>query len=118
MLRVLSIHFNRAEHMPATQSCKRVYWTESLLTRYLGAGFRLRRVRTGQVARQSGVNIQTLRYYERRGLLEAPAYTRPATWRGLDVPPILLSGDHAAIARWRAEQARRRTEVNRPDLLG
>ena len=54
----------------------------------------------------------------RAGLLEAPAYTRPASWRGLDVPPILLSGDHAAIARWRAEQARRRTEVNRPDLLG
>jgi tRNA (guanine37-N1)-methyltransferase len=51
------------------------------------------------------------------GLLEAPAYTRPASWRGLEVPSVLLSGDHAAIARWRAEQARRRTEVNRPDLL-
>src|SRR5437879_13353534 len=75
MLRVLSIHFNRAEHMPATQSCKRVYWTEPLLTRYLGAGFRLRRVSTGQVARQSGVNIQTLRYYERRGRLAAPPAT-------------------------------------------
>ena len=80
MLRVLSIHFNRAEHMLATQSCKRVYWTEPLLTRYLGAGFRLRRVRTGQVARQSGVNIQTLRYYERRGLLEAPP-RRPSGYR-------------------------------------
>jgi tRNA (guanine37-N1)-methyltransferase len=52
------------------------------------------------------------------GLLEAPAYTRPASWRGFEVPPVLLSGDHAAIARWRAEQARRRTEINRPDLLG
>ena len=52
------------------------------------------------------------------GLLEAPAYTRPASWRGFEVPPVLLSGDHAAIARWRAEQARRRTESNRPDLLG
>lgn len=51
------------------------------------------------------------------GLLEAPAYTRPASWRGLDVPDVLLSGDHAAIARWRAEQARRRTEHRRPDLL-
>ena len=51
------------------------------------------------------------------GLLEAPAYTRPASWRGLDVPPILLSGDHAAIERWRREQARHRTETNRPDLL-
>jgi tRNA (guanine37-N1)-methyltransferase len=54
----------------------------------------------------------------RDGLLEAPAYTRPANWRGFEVPPVLLSGDHAAIARWRAEQARRRTEINRPDLLG
>ena len=51
------------------------------------------------------------------GLLEAPAYTRPASWRGLDVPPVLLSGDHAAVARWREEQARRRTETHRPDLL-
>lgn len=51
------------------------------------------------------------------GLLEAPAYTRPATWRGLEVPAVLLSGDHAAIERWRHEQARRRTEANRPDLL-
>jgi tRNA (guanine37-N1)-methyltransferase len=51
-------------------------------------------------------------------LLEAPAYTRPASWRGLDVPDVLLSGDHARIAAWRAEQARRRTEEHRPDLLG
>ena len=54
---------------------------------------------------------------EGRRLLEAPAYTRPADWRGLTVPDVLLSGDHAAIARWRREQARRRTEQNRPDLL-
>jgi tRNA (guanine37-N1)-methyltransferase len=51
------------------------------------------------------------------GLLEYPVYTRPATWRGLDVPPALLSGDHAAIAGWRLEQARRRTAQRRPDLL-
>ena len=51
------------------------------------------------------------------GVLEAPAFTRPASWRGFDVPAVLLSGDHAAIARWRAEEARRRTETNRPDLL-
>ena len=51
------------------------------------------------------------------GLLEAPAYTRPASWRGIEVPPVLLSGDHAAIERWRREQARLRTETNRPDLL-
>jgi tRNA (guanine37-N1)-methyltransferase len=51
------------------------------------------------------------------GLLEAPAYTRPAVWRDLEVPPVLLSGDHAAIARWRREQAQRRTAERRPDLL-
>jgi tRNA (guanine37-N1)-methyltransferase len=51
------------------------------------------------------------------GLLEAPAYTKPASWRGLDVPEVLLSGNHAAIARWRAEEAQRRTEQRRPDLL-
>jgi tRNA (guanine37-N1)-methyltransferase len=51
-------------------------------------------------------------------LLEAPAYTRPASWRGLDVPEVLLSGDHAAVARWREEAARRRTAQYRPDLLG
>jgi len=52
-----------------------------------------------------------------RRWLEAPAYTRPASWRGLDVPPVLLSGDHAAIAAWRREAARERTERMRPDLL-
>ena len=54
---------------------------------------------------------------EGRTLLEAPAFTRPATWRGLDVPSVLLSGDHGAVARWRAEESRRRTEAHRPDLL-
>jgi tRNA (guanine37-N1)-methyltransferase len=51
------------------------------------------------------------------GLLEAPAYTRPASWRGLDVPPVLLSGNHGEIARWRAERSRERTVRMRPDLL-
>ena len=51
------------------------------------------------------------------GLLEAPAYTKPASWRGLDVPPVLLSGHHGEIARWRAEQSRERTAARRPDLL-
>jgi tRNA (guanine37-N1)-methyltransferase len=51
------------------------------------------------------------------GLLEAPAYTRPASWRGLSVPPVLLSGNHGEIARWRAERSRMRTEQRRPDLL-
>jgi tRNA (guanine37-N1)-methyltransferase len=51
------------------------------------------------------------------GLLEGPAYTRPASWRGHDVPAVLLSGDHAAIDRWRREQSLRRTAARRPDLL-
>ncbi len=51
------------------------------------------------------------------GLLEGPSYTRPATWRGLDVPPVLLSGDHAKIAQWRHEQSLERTAERRPDLL-
>jgi tRNA (guanine37-N1)-methyltransferase len=50
------------------------------------------------------------------GLLEYPVFTKPATWRGLDVPPVLLSGDHAAVARWRNDQARHRTAERRPDL--
>jgi tRNA (guanine37-N1)-methyltransferase len=52
------------------------------------------------------------------GLLEGPQYTRPATYRGLEVPEVLRSGDHAAIARWRAERARETTRRRRPDLLG
>ena len=51
------------------------------------------------------------------GLLEAPAYTKPATWRGLEVPPVLLSGHHGEIARWRSERSRERTAARRPDLL-
>jgi tRNA (guanine37-N1)-methyltransferase len=51
------------------------------------------------------------------GLLEHPHYTRPASFRGRDVPPVLLSGDHAAIERWRSEQRVARTAARRPDLL-
>ena len=51
------------------------------------------------------------------GLLEGPSYTRPASWRGHEVPPVLLSGDHAAIARWRRAESLRRTAARRPDLL-
>lgn len=51
------------------------------------------------------------------GLLEGPSYTRPVSWRGLEVPDVLLSGDHARIAAWRAEQSLRRTAERRPDLL-
>ncbi|MCW2759098.1 MAG: trmD [Nocardioidaceae bacterium] len=51
------------------------------------------------------------------GLLEYPVYTKPASWRGHDVPEVLLSGDHAKIAAWRHWQAIRRTAARRPDLL-
>jgi len=51
------------------------------------------------------------------GLLECPVYTRPPVWRGREVPPVLLSGDHGAIARWRRDESLRRTAARRPDLL-
>jgi tRNA (guanine37-N1)-methyltransferase len=51
------------------------------------------------------------------GLLEYPSYTKPQEWRGLEVPPVLLSGNHAAIADWRRAQQVERTKRVRPDLL-
>ena len=51
------------------------------------------------------------------GLLEGPVYTRPRSWRGLEVPDVLLSGHHRAIARWQRDEALRRTAANRPDLI-
>ncbi len=50
------------------------------------------------------------------GLLEAPAYTKPNCFRGMEVPPVFLSGNHKAIAEWKLEQALERTKRNRPDL--
>ena len=52
------------------------------------------------------------------GLLEYPSYTKPPVWRGREVPPVLLSGNHGAIAQWRREQQLERTRRVRPDLLG
>lgn len=51
------------------------------------------------------------------GLLEYPQWTRPAEFRGMKVPDVLVSGNHAEIARWRAEQAKQRTQERRPDLI-
>lgn len=51
------------------------------------------------------------------GLLEYPQYTRPPTFRGSDVPPILTSGDHGAVRRWRLRESLRRTLARRPDLI-
>ncbi|WP_285732247.1 tRNA (guanosine(37)-N1)-methyltransferase TrmD [Nocardiopsis sp. ATB16-24] len=50
-------------------------------------------------------------------LVEGPVYTKPATWRGQEVPPVLLSGNHGAVDRWRRDQALRKTARNRPDLV-
>jgi tRNA (guanine37-N1)-methyltransferase len=52
------------------------------------------------------------------GQLDSPYYTRPPDYRGMSVPEVLLSGDHAAIARWRADKSREATRNKRPDLLG
>ena len=52
-----------------------------------------------------------------QGLLEAPVYTKPAVWRGREVPDVLRSGDHARIARWRRDESLRRTAQRRPDLI-
>lgn len=52
------------------------------------------------------------------GLLEYPSYTKPASWRGLDVPEVLRGGNHAEIAKWRKNQSIERTKAVRPDLLG
>jgi tRNA (guanine37-N1)-methyltransferase len=53
----------------------------------------------------------------RRGLLEEPHYTRPASFRGWNVPEVLLSGDHGKVDEWRREQRERRTTMRRPDLI-
>ena len=51
------------------------------------------------------------------GMLDYPSFTRPAAFRGVEVPPVLLSGDHTKIAQWRREQSRLRTVSRRSDLL-
>lgn len=65
-------------------------------------------------------NVESLREesHGEGGLLEYPQYTRPAEFRGLAVPEVLASGNHAAIAKWRADKALERTRERRPDLLG
>jgi tRNA (guanine37-N1)-methyltransferase len=58
-----------------------------------------------------------LRALEGARLLDCPHYTRPRQWMGLSVPDVLMSGDHAAVDRWRLEQRLERTKARRPDLL-
>ena len=56
--------------------------------------------------------------FSQSGMLEYPQYTRPREFRGMEVPDVLLSGNHPEIARWREEQSRMRTAERREDLLG
>lgn len=66
----------------------------------------------------NSVSAQDDSFSEERGggLLEGPVYTRPREWRGLEVPEVLLSGDHGRIDQWRASESQRRTQAYRPDL--
>src|SRR6201999_3697896 len=57
-------------------------------------------------------------YSHPKVLWEGPIYTRPPSWRGLDVPEVLLSGDHARVESWRRQAAEERTRERRPDLWG
>lgn len=76
------------------------------------------RLLPGVVGNPASVTDDSFAPDRRAGALEGPVYTRPACWRGREVPAVLRSGNHQAIAQWRAGQARRRTAQRRPDLLG
>jgi tRNA (guanine37-N1)-methyltransferase len=69
----------------------------------------------GVVGREESLSQES---FEEEGLLDHPHYTRPREFRGLEVPEVLLSGNHAAIAEWRRRAAEEKTRRNRPDLLG
>lgn len=75
------------------------------------------RLLPGVVGNRVSVDDDSFASGQMSSLLEGPVYTRPATWRGRPVPAVLTSGDHAAIARWRRDEALRRTARLRPDLL-
>ena len=87
----------------------------------VGAGGRAVRHRDEAERRGGGVvgNPESLvEESHENGLLEYPSYTKPAEWRGLEVPPVLRSGNHGAVATWRHEQQVERTRRVRPELLG
>lgn len=77
----------------------------------------LARLLPGVLGNEASAQDDSFASGEMAGLLEGPVFTKPPQWRGLGIPEVLLSGHHARIAEWRREQARQRTEVNRPDLL-
>jgi len=76
------------------------------------------RLLPGVLGAEDGVREESFAPGATGGGLEYPQYTRPREFRGMGVPEVLLSGNHAAIARWRAEEALRRTRQRRGDLLG
>jgi tRNA (guanine37-N1)-methyltransferase len=75
------------------------------------------RLLPGALGDETSAGRDSFALVEGRPLLEAPQYTRPPVFRGMAVPEVLLSGDHAAIERWRRERALERTRERRPDLL-
>jgi tRNA (guanine37-N1)-methyltransferase len=75
------------------------------------------RLLPGVLGNEESVHDDSFALGAMTGLLEGPVYTKPACWRSREVPSVLLSGNHAAIARWRREEALRRTATNRPDLI-
>jgi len=75
------------------------------------------RLLPGFLGNPDSLDVESHRTGEGGGLLEHPVYTKPASWRGLDVPEVLLSGHHGNVEAWRREQQLRRTRERRPDLL-
>ena len=76
------------------------------------------RLLPGVLGNRDSVDQDSFAPGEMEHRLEGPVYTKPAVWRGREVPPVLLSGDHGAVDRWRRDQALRKTARMRPELLG
>jgi tRNA (guanine37-N1)-methyltransferase len=74
------------------------------------------RLINGVLGNEDSVTDDSFAPGEMQNLLEGPIYTRPASWQGLNVPEVLMSGDHAKIAQWRKDEAIKRTRKFRPDL--
>ena len=74
------------------------------------------RLINGVLGNEDSVTDDSFAPGEMQNLLEGPIYTRPASWQGLNVPEVLISGDHAKIAQWRKDEAKKRTRKFRPDL--
>ena len=70
----------------------------------------------GVLGNEDSVKDDSFAHGSMEKLIEGPVFTRPENWRGLEVPEVLLSGDHQKIALYRLEKARKRTRQNRPDL--